>query len=92
MLGCPNLPQQPIQEEDGAAGVAERVGTEGMGCLFTAIRGQGSFVGPLNGEISSSLFFLIVAQCPYSPYRSATQETLCNLSDEGHQVVHCCEA
>ncbi len=50
VLGCPNLPQQPIQEEDGAAGVAERVGTEGIGCLFTAIKGQGAFVGPLNGK------------------------------------------
>lgn len=50
VLGCPNLPQQPIQEEDGAAGVAERVGTEGIGCLFTAIKGQGAFVGALNGN------------------------------------------
>ena len=50
VLGCPNLPQQPIQEEDGAAGVAERVGTEGIGCLFTAIKGQGAFVGALNGK------------------------------------------
>ncbi|DBA77012.1 TPA: hypothetical protein ACH3X1_009602 [Trebouxia sp. C0004] len=54
VLGCPNLPQQPIQEEDGAAGVAERVGTEGIGCLFTAIKGQGAFVGPLNGRPPSS--------------------------------------
>ena len=53
VLGCPNLPQQPIQEEDGAAGVAERVGTEGIGCLFTAIRGHGAFVGPLNGKIDN---------------------------------------
>ena len=53
VLGCPNLPQQPIQEEDGAAGVAERVGTEGIGCLFTGIRGGGAFVGPLNGGYSA---------------------------------------
>lgn len=50
VLGCPNLPQQPIQEEDGAAGIAEKVGTEGIGCLFTAVRGQGAFVQPLNGK------------------------------------------
>ena len=50
VLGCPNLPQQPIQEEDGAAGVAEKVGTEGIGCLFTAIKGQGAFVKPLYGK------------------------------------------
>ncbi len=54
VLGCPNLPQQPIQEEDGAAGVAERVGTAGIGCLFTAIKGEGAFVGPLNGKASFS--------------------------------------
>ena len=49
VLGCPNLPQQPIQEEDGAAGVAEKVGTQGIGCLFTAVKHQGAFVKPLNG-------------------------------------------
>lgn len=53
VLGCPNLPQQSIQEEDGAAGVAEKVGTEGIGCIFTAVKGQGAFVGPLNGSMSS---------------------------------------
>ena len=52
VLGCPNLPQQSIQEEDGAAGVAEKVGTEGIGCLFTAVKGQGAFVGPLYGKSS----------------------------------------
>ena len=50
VLGCPNLPNQPIQEEDGAAGVAEKVGTEGIGCLFTTVKGQGAFVRPLNGK------------------------------------------
>lgn len=54
VLGCPNLPQQPIQEEDGAEGVAERVGTEGIGCLFTGVKGQGSFVGPLHGKGTSA--------------------------------------
>ena len=53
VLGCPNLPQQPIQEEDGAAGVAEKVGTKGIGCLFTAVKGQGAFVKPLNGELTA---------------------------------------
>ena len=49
VLGCPNLPQQQVQDKDGAAGVAERVGDEGIGCLFTAVKGQGAFVGPLRG-------------------------------------------
>ena len=50
VLGCPNLPQQPIQEQDGAAGIAEKVGSEGIGCLFTAVKGQGAFVQPLTGD------------------------------------------
>ena len=55
VLGCPNLPQQPIQEEDGAAGIAEKVGTEGIGCLFTAVKGQGAFVGPIHGKLTQML-------------------------------------
>ena len=49
MLGCPNLPQHPIKEGDGAAGIAEKVGSDGIGCLFTGVKGQGAFVGPLIG-------------------------------------------
>lgn len=63
VLGCPNLPKQSIQEEDGAAGVAERVGTEGIGCIFTAVKGQGAFVGPLNGK--SSLLLVVQCVCTY---------------------------
>lgn len=47
MLGCPNLPLEPITDADGAAGAAERVGTAGVGALFYATRGGGAFVGPL---------------------------------------------
>ena len=61
VLGCPNLPQQPIQEEDGAAGVAERVGTEGIGCLFTGVQGQGAFFGPLNGKALLPIMPVIVS-------------------------------
>ncbi|KAK9811515.1 hypothetical protein WJX72_005139 [[Myrmecia] bisecta] len=50
VLGCPNLPQQPITEADGLEGAAAKVGSEGIGCLFAAQRGQGAFVGPLTGE------------------------------------------
>eukprot|EP00891_Asterochloris_glomerata_P007631 jgi/Astpho2/7631/Aster-02524 len=49
-LACPNLPQEPIQDEDGQAGAATRVGSRDVGCLFAAITGQGAFVGPLRGD------------------------------------------
>jgi len=88
VLGCPNLPQQPIQEEDGAAGVAERVGTEGIGCLFTAITGQGAFVGPLNGksakyqghtDVNRSMVTAATLCCACSSSASLCQ-TVCNTS------------
>ncbi|MEW5304345.1 MAG: hypothetical protein WDW36_006961 [Sanguina aurantia] len=41
-LGCPNLPTG-----DGAAGVMQRSGSSGVGSLFTAMRGAGSFQVPL---------------------------------------------
>ena len=55
MLGCPNLPLEPITDADGAAGAAERVGTAGVGALFYATRDGGAFVGPLKpGEAQGS--------------------------------------
>lgn len=50
VLGCPNLPQERITDEQGEAGVAERAGEPGVGCMFAAHRGSGAFVGPLQGE------------------------------------------
>ena len=47
VLGCPNLPLEPITDADGAAGAAERVRTAGVGALFYATRSGGAFVGPL---------------------------------------------
>ncbi|MEW5319903.1 MAG: hypothetical protein WDW38_011018 [Sanguina aurantia] len=46
-LGCPNLPTGVITDEDGAAGVMQRSGSSGVGSLFTAMRGAGSFQVPL---------------------------------------------
>eukprot|EP00884_Botryococcus_braunii_P005140 jgi/Botrbrau1/14627/Bobra.0364s0011.1 len=48
VLGCPNLPQAPITDLDGESGAAKRVGEAGVGCLFTAVRGQGAFQQPLS--------------------------------------------
>ncbi|KAK9825413.1 hypothetical protein WJX81_003131 [Elliptochloris bilobata] len=47
VLGCPNLPMEPITDADAAAGAAERVGQAGVGALFSATLGGGAFVGPL---------------------------------------------
>lgn len=50
VLGCPNLPQAPITEEDGLEGAASRSGESGIGCIFAASRGYGAYVGPIAGE------------------------------------------
>ena len=49
VLGCPNLPQKPIEDADGAAESASKAGTDGVGVIFAAERDQGAFAGPLSG-------------------------------------------
>ncbi|KAK9803731.1 hypothetical protein WJX73_008586 [Symbiochloris irregularis] len=50
VLGCPNLPVEPITPEQGEAGAAEHAGEPGYGCMFAAQLHEGSFVGPLQGD------------------------------------------
>lgn len=48
VLGCPNLPQEPIREADCDEGQAGRsFSEEGVGTLFAAARGQGARMGLL---------------------------------------------
>ncbi|KAG2449003.1 hypothetical protein HYH02_005757 [Chlamydomonas schloesseri] len=48
VLGCPNLPQGPVGDDDGATGSAQRLsGDADVGCLFFSERGQGAWVEPL---------------------------------------------
>lgn len=47
-LGCPNLPQWPISELDCSEGQAGRSFIQdGVGCIFAAHIGRGTFTGPL---------------------------------------------
>lgn len=50
MLGCPNMPRARLTPDDGGAEAAGRVGSDGIGVLFTAQQGCGAAVGPLTGE------------------------------------------
>jgi hypothetical protein len=50
VLGCPNLPQSHISDEDGAGNSAEKAGTDGVGVIFAAQKGVGAFAGMLAGE------------------------------------------
>ena len=54
MLGCPNLPQKRIEDEDGVGESASKAGTGGVGVIFAAERGQGAFAGPLSGVLSQA--------------------------------------
>lgn len=60
VLGCPNLPQSQIRDEDGSGNSAEKAGTDGVGVIFAAQRGAGAFEGPLAGRPSA-------CQYPVSP-------------------------
>ncbi len=56
VLGCPNLPGGQIQDEDGAGNSAAKAGTDGVGVIFAAQKGAGSYAGPLAG--AAALTFL----------------------------------
>eukprot|EP00775_Hariotina_reticulata_P002215 gene2215-2530_t len=47
VLGCPNLPQGQVQDEDGGADAASKSSSRDVGCLFLAHRGCGAYVAPL---------------------------------------------
>lgn len=49
VLGCPNMPQYPIRDDD-CTDVAARSFDEDVGMLFAARRGHGTYAGPLWGE------------------------------------------
>ncbi|CAK0782351.1 hypothetical protein CVIRNUC_005644 [Coccomyxa viridis] len=50
VLGCPNLPQKRIEDEDGVGESASKAGTDGVGVIFAAEKGQGAFAGPLSDD------------------------------------------
>ncbi|GLI69961.1 hypothetical protein VaNZ11_014706 [Volvox africanus] len=50
VLGCPNLPQGPVGEQDGQEGAAQRAGGSDVGCLFSAHRNHGAYAAPLWDE------------------------------------------
>jgi hypothetical protein len=47
VLGCPNLPQEPISDEDAGAEAAGHAADSDVGVIFAARRGGGCAVGPL---------------------------------------------
>ena len=57
VLGCPNLPQEPISEEDAGAKAAGHAADSDVGVIFAARRGGGCAVGPLKSgaDLSSTL-------------------------------------
>eukprot|EP00877_Chromochloris_zofingiensis_P002003 jgi/Chrzof1/11803/Cz06g10200.t1 len=47
VLGCPNLPQGQVTDDDCGTGAAGRSDTAGVGCLFLAHRGHGAYASSL---------------------------------------------
>jgi len=51
VLGCPNLPREPIADADAGAEAAGHAADSDVGVIFAARRGGGAHVGPLkSGE------------------------------------------
>ena len=57
VLGCPNLPQKRIEDEDGVGESASKAGTDGVGVIFAAEREQGAFAGPLSGALNQAAVY-----------------------------------
>ena len=56
VLGCPNLPQEPISDEDAGAEAAGHAADSDVGVIFAARRGGGCAVGPLkSGAVLTGL-------------------------------------
>ncbi|KAL4429370.1 hypothetical protein ABPG77_005144 [Micractinium sp. CCAP 211/92] len=54
VLGCPNLPQYAITEEDCDEGQAGRsFSDDAVGSMFAAAKGQGAYTGPVFGGVPS---------------------------------------
>ncbi|GMH40691.1 hypothetical protein BSKO_08595 [Bryopsis sp. KO-2023] len=47
VLGCPNLPRARIRVVDGESGAAAQTLKDDVGCLFSAVKGQGAKTGLL---------------------------------------------
>jgi len=47
VLGCPNLPREPIADADAGAEAAGHAADSDVGVIFAARRGGGAHVGPL---------------------------------------------
>ncbi|KAF6257560.1 hypothetical protein COO60DRAFT_1622225 [Scenedesmus sp. NREL 46B-D3] len=54
VLGCPNLPQGAVDDDDGGAGAAHKSNSADVGCLFLAHQGAGAYVAPLSTASDSS--------------------------------------
>eukprot|EP00879_Flechtneria_rotunda_P017178 GHRR01017991.1.p1 GENE.GHRR01017991.1~~GHRR01017991.1.p1 ORF type:complete len:409 (+),score=126.91 GHRR01017991.1:145-1371(+) len=54
VLGCPNLPQGAVQDDDGGAAAADRSNSTDVGCLFLAHRSHGAYVAPLDRQSDSN--------------------------------------
>ena len=55
VLGCPNLPEEPIADADAGAEAAGHAADSDVGVIFAARRGGGAYVGPLkSGEAADA--------------------------------------
>ena len=54
MLGCPNLPQEPLADADAGAEAAGHAADSDVGVIFAARRGGGAFVGPLKSGVPAA--------------------------------------
>ena len=58
MLGCPNLPQSAIDDEDCDEGQAARsFSDETVGTMFAAQRGHGAYAGPIFAGMPAQRIF-----------------------------------
>eukprot|EP00192_Tetraselmis_astigmatica_P013051 CAMPEP_0117654282 /NCGR_PEP_ID=MMETSP0804-20121206/3659_1 /TAXON_ID=1074897 /ORGANISM="Tetraselmis astigmatica, Strain CCMP880" /LENGTH=423 /DNA_ID=CAMNT_0005460549 /DNA_START=1 /DNA_END=1272 /DNA_ORIENTATION=+ len=68
-LGCPNLPQAPLTDEDGTSSAQEGIGSPSFGVCFAAALGGGAYAGALSDPDTPSKAIRVADGCDPSKIR-----------------------
>ena len=79
-MGCPNLPVDKAQPKPKDGEIRER-SREGLGAMFTAVRGQGAYVSAIDGTLPETRIVMRDLQGDFA------RATFCESVDKGHSSL-----
>lgn len=80
VMGCPNLPVDKAQPKPKDGEIRER-SREGLGAMFTAVRGQGAYVSAIDGTLPETRIVMRDLQGHFA------RATFCESVDKGHSSL-----